>query len=168
MRFRFSYVVLLTLFVLAVVSGFIIYRDEIALLDKVRDGVRDRDRTALLGNVEILTVDMYDSYYGANDTNIEEPPVWTIPSGTDIVLNLVNHGLLNHNWAIIKQGATIPVPYEEGQAGDLILHGVGMVYNNSQTTTTFTAPASGEYQVICTVSGHYPFMQGKLRVVDGE
>lgn len=127
-----------------------------------------RDRAALLSNVAMLNVDMYDSYYGAEDTNLTEPPVWTVQTGADVVVNIVNHGELNHNWAVVKKGITVPVPYEEGQAGDLILHGVGMVYNNSQTTITFVAPESGEYQVICTVSGHYPFMQGKLRIVEGD
>lgn len=135
-----------------------------------RDDQRtQRERSvALLDNVEVLNVDMYDSYYGANDTNLTEPPVWTVKSGADVVVNLVNHGILDHNWAVVKKGITVPVPYEEGQAGDIILHGIGMVYNNSQTTITFTAPESGEYQVICTVSGHYPFMQGKLQVTEAE
>lgn len=133
------------------------------------DSRTQRERNAsLLADVSMLNVDMYDSYYGNSDTNLTEPPVWTVQSGADVVVNLVNHGLLNHNWAVVKKGITVPTPYEEGQSGDIILHGIGMVYNNSQTTITFTAPESGEYQVICTVSGHYPFMQGKLQVVDAE
>ncbi len=122
---------------------------------------------ASLSNVTMLNVDMYDSYYGNSDTNMSDPPVWSIPAGSDVVVNLVNHGSYDHNWAIVKKGVTVPVPYEEGQAGDIILHGIGMVYNNSQTTITFSAPDLGEYQVICTVSGHYPFMQGRLLVTDG-
>jgi uncharacterized cupredoxin-like copper-binding protein len=133
-----------------------------------RQAARDRAAASLLSNVVMLNVDMYDSYYGNEDTNMTAPPVWTVQSGADVIVNIVNHGLLDHNWAVVKPGVVIPVPYEEGQAGDIVLHGVGMVYNNSQTTITFTAPESGEYQVICTVSGHYPFMQGKLQVVDGE
>lgn len=117
-------------------------------------------------DVVMLQVDMYDSYYGTTDDNLTNPPIWTVQTGADVVVNIVNHGILDHNWAVIKQGTNIPVPYEEGQGGDIVLHGVGMVYNNSQTTITFTAPEAGEYQVICTVSGHYPFMQGKLQVVE--
>ena len=124
------------------------------------------DRAALLSNVSMLNVDMYDSYYGNNDTNMTDPPIWTVTAGGDVVVNLVNHGSYNHNWAIVKNGVKVPIPYEEGQAGDILLHGIGMVYSKSQTTVTFTAPAAGEYQVICTVSGHYPFMQGKLEVLE--
>lgn len=124
------------------------------------------DRSAILSDVTLLNVDMYDSYYGDDDTNLTNPPIWNVKAGADVVVNLVNHGSYNHNWAIVKQGAQVPVPYEEGQAGDILLHGIGMVYGNSQTTITFTAPDAGEYQIICTVSGHYPLMQGRLEVTD--
>ena len=126
------------------------------------------DNAALLSNVTLLNVDMYDTYYGDSDTNMSEPPLWSIPAGSDVVVNLINHGAIDHNWAIVKKGVTVPIPYEEGQAGDIILHGIGMVYNNSRTTITFAAPEAGEYQVICTVSGHYPLMQGRLQVTDSE
>ena len=116
------------------------------------------------GNVELLSVDMFDTYYGPTDTNLTDPPSWTVHSGADVVVTLINHGNYDHNWAVVKKGTTIPVPYDQGQNGEIILHGIGMVYNNSQTTITFVAPEAGEYQVICTVDGHYPYMQGKLHV----
>ncbi len=116
------------------------------------------------GDVEMLTVDMFDTYYGATDTNLTEPPLWTVRSGADVVVTLINHGNYDHNWAVVKQGAAVPIPYDQGQNSEIILHGIGMVYDHSQTTITFIAPEAGEYQVICTVDGHYPYMQGKLRV----
>ena len=115
-------------------------------------------------NVALLTVDMQDNYYGGADDNVANPPVWSVPAGADVVATLTNHGRRNHNWAIVKPGAAIPIPYKEGQGGDIILHGIGMVYGNSQTTITFTAPDPGEYMVICTVDGHYPEMQGRLLI----
>lgn len=115
-------------------------------------------------NVALLTVDMNDNYYGASDDNLANPPVWSIQAGVDVIATLSNHGRRNHNWAIVKPGASIPIPYKEGQGGDIILHGIGMVYSNSQTTITFTAPEPGEYMVICTVDGHYPEMQGRLLI----
>lgn len=120
--------------------------------------------TGLMTDVALLTVDMYDNYYGQTDDNLTNPPVWSVTSGADVVATLVNHGARTHNWAIVKAGVSVPVPYEEGQSGNILLHGIGMVYNHSQTTTTFTAPEPGEYMVICTVSGHYPAMQGRLLV----
>lgn len=125
----------------------------------------DANRAATTNaNVALLTVEMYDNYYGASDDNLTNPPVWSVPAGADVVATLSNHGRRNHNWAIVKPGAAIPIPYKEGQGGDIILHGIGMVYGNSQTTITFTAPDPGEYMVICTVDGHYPEMQGRLLI----
>lgn len=115
-------------------------------------------------DVALVTVDMHDNYYGASDDNLANPPVWSVQAGADVVATLTNHGRRNHNWAIVKPGASIPVPYKEGQGGAIILHGIGMVYGNSQTTITFTAPEPGEYMVICTVDGHYPEMQGRLLI----
>ncbi len=115
-------------------------------------------------NAAVVNVVIHDSYYGDADTNLTNPPVWTVPANSDVILAIENKGNLKHNWAIVKKGAKIPAPYQEGQAGNLLLYGVGMVYRNSQTTATFTAPEPGEYTVICTVSGHYPTMQGRLIV----
>lgn len=115
-------------------------------------------------DVALVTVDMHDNYYGAADDNLANPPVWSVQTGVDVVATLTNHGRRNHNWAIVKPGAAIPIPYKEGQGGEIILHGIGMVYGNSQTTITFTAPEPGEYMVICTVDGHYPEMQGRLLI----
>lgn len=130
--------------------------------------VATKRAAAGLGNVALVTVEMYDNYYGDSDSNLTDPPVWTVQSGADVVATLTNHGRRKHNWAIIKQGVQIPVPYEDGQGGDIILHGIGMVYGNSQTTITFTAPEPGEYMIICTVTGHYPAMQGRLQVTGPE
>ena len=112
----------------------------------------------------VLDILMRDYYYGDADTNISNPPIWTIPQGSDVILTLENKGTYKHNWAIVKQGGKIPNPDKEGQGGDIILYGVGMVYSNSKTTVTFSAPDPGAYTVICTVSGHYPTMQGRLVV----
>jgi len=115
-------------------------------------------------NAVVLDVLIHDSYYGDADANLTAPPVWTVPSGADVILNLENQGTLKHNWAIVKKGATVPVPYQEGQDSNLLLYGVGMVYSGSKTTATFSAPEAGEYTVICTVAGHFPMMQGRLVV----
>ncbi|MFN8494078.1 MAG: sulfocyanin-like copper-binding protein [Caldilineaceae bacterium] len=115
-------------------------------------------------HVAILDIMMRDYYYGDSDTNISNPPIWTVPKDADVILTLENQGTYKHNWAIVKKGSKIPNPYKEGQGGDIILYGVGMVYSNSKTTVTFSAPAPGEYTIICTVSGHYPTMQGRLVV----
>lgn len=111
-----------------------------------------------------LNVLINDNFYGETDTNIESPPVWRIPQNSDVIVNMENLGDENHNWAIVREGITVPVPFEEGQASELLEYGAGMVYGQNRTTITLNAPNVGVYQVICTVEGHYPYMQGVLVV----
>ncbi|MFN8441722.1 MAG: sulfocyanin-like copper-binding protein [Caldilineaceae bacterium] len=113
-----------------------------------------------------LDIDMHDSYYGDADTNMTDPPVWTVPKGSTILINLTNHGEENHNWAIVKAGTQVPNPFTEGRDSDILLLEPGMVYSHSQTQWVIYAPDPGEYEVICTVEGHFPFMRGKLVVTD--
>lgn len=115
-------------------------------------------------NMVTFDIDMSDSYYGEHDTNMTDPPVWTAPSGATIIINLVNHGGESHNWAIVKAGVEVPIPYEDGRTSEILLMEPGMVYAHSQTQWVIRAPEVGEYEIICTVSGHFPFMRGKLIV----
>lgn len=117
------------------------------------------------GDIASIEITINDNYYGATNSNLSNPPVWTVPQGADVLATVDNQGTLNHNWAVLKKGASIPVPFTAGQSSDLIEYGAGMVYGKNQTMITFTAPeAIGEYLVICTVPGHYPSMQGRLVV----
>ena len=115
--------------------------------------------------ITTLDVVIHDSYYGEQDTNLTQPPVWQAPAGGDVLLNIENRGRLEHNWAIVKPGVTPSAPYHGGQDGQIIYYGAGMVYHDNRTTVTFVAPAQpGEYLVMCTVENHYPLMQGRLVV----
>lgn len=112
-----------------------------------------------------LDVVMHDIYFGDNNDNIGNPPVWTVKAGEEVTLNLDNQGGLEHNWAIIKKGVEMPVPFMPDQNSDLILWAAGVLQAGEQKSEPFPAPAeAGEYLVICTVAGHYPAMQGKLIV----
>lgn len=111
-----------------------------------------------------LDVALHDIYFGDNNDNIGNPPVWTVAAGEEITLNLDNQGGLEHSWAIVKQGTELPLPFLAEEHKDLILWGSTNVQAAQKSSETFTAPAAGEYQVICTVAGHFPVMQGKLVV----
>ena len=113
----------------------------------------------------VIDVAMHDIYFGANNDNIANPPVWTVKAGEEVTLNLDNQGGLEHNWAIIKQGVEMPVPFMPDQNEDLILWAAGVLKAGEKKSEPFPAPAeAGEYLVICTVAGHFPVMQGKLVV----
>lgn len=112
-----------------------------------------------------LDVVMHDIYFGASNDNIANPPVWTVKAGEEATLNLDNQGGLQHNWAVIKQGVEMPVPFMPDQNADLILWAAGVLDAGKKVSEPFPAPTEpGEYLVICTVAGHYPAMQGKLIV----
>lgn len=113
---------------------------------------------------EAINVVMHDIYFGDTNDNHTNPPVWTVTSGATVTVSLDNQGALQHNWAIVKPGAEVPNPFIEAENADLLLFAATPVDGGAQGTATFTAPEPGEYIVICTVSGHYPMMQGKLVV----
>ena len=45
------------------------------------------------------------------------------------------------------------------QVKEVILFDIGEVPAGAAENDVFTAPAPGQYTVICTVAGHYPLMQ---------
>lgn len=108
---------------------------------------------------------MNDLYFGDTNDNLNNPPVWTVTNGAEVTVTVENRsGALQHNWATSKLDAVIPQPFVGGEGLDIVLLDSGVVDTGQSSTITFTAPAVGEYLVICTVPGHYPVMQGKLVV----
>lgn len=118
---------------------------------------------------EATTIDVVqnDIYYGDSPTNAESPPTWTVPAGANVTANLQNNGGLEHNFAIVQAGATVPEPYNDETDRDILITDSGLVAGGETAAFEFVAPAAGEYTVICTVAGHYPSMQGRLVVTDG-
>jgi plastocyanin len=119
--------------------------------------------------VDFVTLDVVqnDIYYGDTPDNADNPVVWTVPTGADVTVNLVNNGALEHNFAVVKLGETIPAVYNSETDSGILLTEGGLVAGGESATKTFTAPEPGEYTVICTVAGHYPSMQGRLVVTGG-
>ena len=117
-------------------------------------------------DAETLEIFMNDIYFGeSGPTNLASPIAWEVTSGAEVTLNLENQGALQHNWALVKTGQTVPEPYVGGAENpDLLLFNAGVLDGGKSETVTFTAPEAGEYLVICTVAGHYPAMQGMLTV----
>jgi uncharacterized cupredoxin-like copper-binding protein len=113
---------------------------------------------------EMLSVVMHDIYYGDSNDNIANPPVWTVTSGAEVTVETDNQGALEHNWAVVKPGEEVPQPFLIEEHGDILLFDAGVKPPGETGSATFTAPEAGEYQVICTVAGHYPAMQGTLQV----
>lgn len=117
------------------------------------------------GTVQNLTVAMHDIYFGDSNDNEANPPKWEVTSGNTINVTAKNEGALEHNWAVVKLGETLPatISSHDEVAGKLLAD-LGNAAGGATKNLRFTAPAPGEYMVICTVAGHYPAMQGRLIV----
>lgn len=111
-----------------------------------------------------IEVVMNDIFFGETADNAANPPVWTVKTGGTVSLTAVNKGTLDHNWAIVKAGETVPDTVDPTIAAGITSFDVGVVAGGDTYNSAFTAPAPGEYTIICTVAGHYPAMQGKLVV----
>ena len=117
------------------------------------------------GSQASISVTFNDIYFGDSNDNVDNPPSWSVNSGDSVTVQAENAGVLEHNWAIIKADATLPDTVADPAAvADMVLFDLGDIAGGDSGSSTFTAPAPGEYTVICTVAGHYPVMQGKLVV----
>ncbi|MGD8585598.1 MAG: plastocyanin/azurin family copper-binding protein [Chloroflexota bacterium] len=111
-----------------------------------------------------ITVDMHDIYFGPDNDNAQNPPEWTVSSGAEITVNMENMGALEHSWVVLKQGEEIPANYDEAADAGKVLFSSGNVAAGAGEAVRFTAPAAGEYNVLCAVPGHGAIMQGRLIV----
>ena len=92
----------------------------------------------------------------------------TVGAGSEVTLAVSNDGTVIHNWSLVKLGQEIAresdLPEDPADRDDLYLVKVELDPGQS-TTTTFTAPAAGTYQVICDIQAHFSAgMVGTLTV----
>ena len=112
---------------------------------------------------QVLKVTAHDIYFNEPD-NLANPPVWNVNAGEAFEVDLDNQGALQHNWAIVKQGSEVPIPFVIETNSDLLLEDAGVVEPGKSEAVQLTVAEPGTYTIICTVAGHYPSMQGKLIV----
>ena len=121
------------------------------------------DDASANANIEVVQNDIY---YGDSPTNEASPPTWTVKTGAPVGVSLTNNGVLEHNWAVVNTGETIPTTFNVDTDSGILLFQTGLVAGGASYNDSFVAPAPGEYTVICTVAGHYPGMQGRLVVTN--
>ena len=116
------------------------------------------DEAGSSGPVTELEVRMDSFFY--------DPAVSTVLADADIELTARNlDGALPHNWAIIEQGSEIGA--ESDIVEEIILYDVGEVSPQGTGIGTFRLPV-GEYQVVCTVPGHFSAgMKGIVNAATG-
>lgn len=82
--------------------------------------------------------------------------------------------IMGHNVVILKQGVKMSTfasaaaaskdnDYIPEESDDVIVH-TKMIGGGESTTIEFTAPASGEYDFICSFPAHFAMMKGKFIV----
>ena len=96
-----------------------------------------------------------------------DPETVSVPTGAEITINLDNSAsALEHSWALLPSGADINVAPDELEA-NAIQNTLLNVQASEKGTLTFSAPASGSYQFVCTVAGHIQGgMKGTLTVTE--
>lgn len=105
-----------------------------------------------------------------------------VPAGAEVTVTLVHVGkmpltAMGHNVVFLKKGADVQkfamaALAEDGKANDYIppamtdqvIANTKMIGGGETTTVTFTAPAAGTYEFICTFPGHFALMRGRLIV----
>jgi azurin len=105
-----------------------------------------------------------------------EPATLTLNEGAEVTLIFINkssaQGML-HNLVLVPMGAGQEIATAGISAGeannfvpndDRIVVATKMTTMGDEVTITFTAPAKGSYQYICTYPGHFPAMVGRLTV----
>jgi nitrite reductase (NO-forming) len=80
-----------------------------------------------------------------------DPTDVTVPAGSLVTVNFTNDGVLEHNWML---SASTVDPANASEADALGGAMSGLTPSGETKTFTFTAPAAGTYQILCTVPGH--------------
>jgi uncharacterized cupredoxin-like copper-binding protein len=83
-----------------------------------------------------------------------EPPSASVPTGAQVTVNFTNGGALEHDWMLVAEGTDLASLTAENALMPEAHSGV--LPAGDSNTFTFTAPAAGTYQIVCTVPGHAP------------
>ena len=115
-----------------------------------------------------------------NDLMKFDKSEFTVKTGQEITLTLRHIGkgdikIMGHNFVLLKEGVVIPAfaakAAASGQKEDWIPEGgkdviahTKMLGGGQSTSVTFTAPAAGTYDFVCSFPGHSGLMKGKFIV----
>jgi uncharacterized cupredoxin-like copper-binding protein len=83
-----------------------------------------------------------------------DSPTYTVPAGVEVTVTMMNNGILQHEFAILKLGEHVTPPFGEKDE-DKILWELGAVDAGTSKSGTFTTPTEpGQYDIICRIPGH--------------
>ncbi len=81
-----------------------------------------------------------------------DPESASVASGAPVTVTFNNQGALEHDWMLVADGTDLAALTAE----DALMPEAhsGVLPAGQSNTFTFTAPAAGTYQIVCTVPGH--------------
>lgn len=95
-----------------------------------------------------------------------DPPDVALFADEEVSVTLDNEGSVEHNWSVLSAGTQIASEDEFDES--MVLAAVDTIAGGESATQTFTFEA-GDYQVICTIPGHFDEgMEGSLTVAAPE
>jgi plastocyanin len=135
-----------------------------------------KNKVLILGSLALLLVLVLtacsggggSSSGGSNNVSVTasefkfDPADVTVTSGQTVNVSLKNTGSVDHTWVVLKQGVndTTSTQFSADQALVTVKAAAGQT-----GTGSFTAPAAGQYEIICDVPGHLDSgMKGTLTV----
>lgn len=124
-------------------------------------------------SVEPITLEL-----SASDQMKFDKDRFLVKEGQEVTLNLTHAGemekaVMGHNFVLLAKGtdladfagrAASAKDSDYIPEGDEVLAHTGLIGGGESTSVTFTAPARGQYDFICSFPGHYALMKGKLIV----
>lgn len=114
----------------------------------------------------------------SNDQMQFDKSEFRVKAGQEVTLTLVHTGSMDkaamgHNFVLLAQGTDIAEFAVQAMSAaengyipdsDAIIANTELIGGGETTSVTFTAPAAGTYDFICSFPGHYGVMQGKFIV----
>lgn len=92
------------------------------------------------------------------------PSYWKVPAGGEVTVVAENHGMVEHEWMLMKRGYLASAPFDEADQQNILWQ--VRLGHQQKGEYTFTAPTEpGEYQIICSLPGYLELgMTGTLIV----
>lgn len=89
--------------------------------------------------------------FEGSDTFQFTPASATVSAGDEVEVTFTNTGALEHSWAVVGTDVELATVADSDAING---SATGTVAAGETGTVTFTAPAAGTYQFVCTIAGH--------------
>jgi uncharacterized cupredoxin-like copper-binding protein len=89
--------------------------------------------------------------FTGSDTFQFTPTSASVAAGDEVEVTLTNSGALEHSWVLVGSGTDVATATDADAINN---SATGPIAGGASGTVTFTAPAAGTYQFICTIAGH--------------